>query len=208
MPGISLVMAKLRLRQGPRLSSEMSILNLPMEILVEIALKIENPQDYNSFCRTCCIFRDIGAMNYVQSRKKAEWITVRKNSYHSTTYLRNKKHGREQWFYPGNRFWLVIHWKNGHRHGLSSSWYQNGKLEKRCNWSHGLKHGLEEHYYETGEKQTVTHWYQGKRHGLEINWLGQNKLQSITLWHHGVRVELDKNITQELMRDDWKLQNG
>ncbi|RFC54715.1 toxin-antitoxin system YwqK family antitoxin [Brumimicrobium aurantiacum] len=113
-----------------------------------------------------------------------EFIDNEKETH--VNYVKGKKEGKVEIFYPNGKKWEELIYENGIRNGVHKKWYLNGELALEVNYLKGKKHGTEKKMYDSGDKWHVIEYKNGLKSGTSNSWYKNGQLAKTETFSNGV----------------------
>ena len=82
-----------------------------------------------------------------------------------TTFKNNKLDGIKKEFYPNNKIWRIIEYKNGIQNGTQKKYSLEGKIEMEISFKNGKKDGVWHYYFDSGLEAKLENWSDGLKNG-------------------------------------------
>ena len=82
-----------------------------------------------------------------------------------TTFKNNKLDGIKKEFYPNNKIWRIIEYKNGIQNGTQKKYSLEGKIEMEISFKNGKKDGVWHYYFDSGLEAKLENWSEGLKNG-------------------------------------------
>ena len=109
-----------------------------------------------------------------------------------TTFKNNKLDGIKKEFYPNNKIWRIIEYKNGIQNGTQKKYSLEGKIEMEISFKNGKKDGVWHYYFDSGLEAKLENWYEGLKNG-EFKIMDEKGIIKMQEFYK-INIPIDKHI--------------
>jgi antitoxin component YwqK of YwqJK toxin-antitoxin module len=109
-----------------------------------------------------------------------------------TTFKNNKLDGIKKEFYPNNKIWRIIEYKNGIQNGSQKKYSLEGKIEMEISFKNGKKDGVWHYYFDSGLEAKLENWSEGSKNG-EFKIMDEKGLIKMQEFYK-INIPIDKHI--------------
>jgi antitoxin component YwqK of YwqJK toxin-antitoxin module len=109
-----------------------------------------------------------------------------------TTFKNNKLDGIKKEFYPNNKIWRIIEYKNGIQNGSQKKYNLEGKIEMEISFKNGKKDGVWHYYFDSGLEAKLENWSEGSKNG-EFKIMDEKGLIKMQEFYK-INIPIDKHI--------------
>ena len=109
-----------------------------------------------------------------------------------TTFKNNKLDGIKKEFYPNNKIWRIIEYKNGIQNGTQKKYSLEGKIEMEISFKNGKKDGVWHYYFDSGLEAKLENWSEGLKNG-EFKIMDEKGIIKMQEFYK-INIPIDKHI--------------
>ena len=109
-----------------------------------------------------------------------------------TTFKNNKLDGIKKEFYPNNKIWRIIEYKNGIQNGTQKKYSLEGKIEMEISFKNGKKDGVWHYYFYSGLEAKLENWSEGLKNG-EFKIMDEKGIIKMQEFYK-INIPIDKHI--------------
>lgn len=109
-----------------------------------------------------------------------------------TTFKNNKLDGIKKEFYPNNKIWRIIEYKNGIQNGTQKKYSLEGKIEMEISFKNGKKDGVWHYYFDSGFEAKLENWSDGLKNG-EFKIMDEKGIIKMQEFYK-INIPIDKHI--------------
>ena len=109
-----------------------------------------------------------------------------------TTFKNNKLDGIKKEFYPNNKIWRIIEYKNGIQNGTKKKYSLEGKIEMEISFKNGKKDGVWHYYFDSGLEAKLENWSEGLKNG-EFKIMDEKGIIKMQEFYK-INIPIDKHI--------------
>ena len=109
-----------------------------------------------------------------------------------STFKNNKLDGIKKEFYPNNKIWRIIEYKNGIQNGTQKKYSLEGKIEMEISFKNGKKDGVWHYYFDSGLEAKLENWSEGLKNG-EFKIMDEKGIIKMQEFYK-INIPIDKHI--------------